>query len=391
MDNFWEIFAGFKDLGSHPEILGMLAIGVVLIYLGIAKRMEPLLLIPIGIGVILANLPLGEAVIEASGEQTSGFLHYFYKYALFNGIIPLLIFLGLGALTDFEPLLARPMTFLLGAAAQFGVFVALLGTIALGKLPWFDFNLADAASVAIIGGAEGPTTIYVAAKMQQLAVNPAHASTFAAVVVACYSYMALVPIIQPPVIRLLTSRKERLVKMSYAARPVSQKAKIVFPIVTILLSGLFIPKAAPLIGMFMFGNLLRESGVVPRLAGAAQNEMMNIVTILLGITVGSTMVAAQFFTASTIAVFALGIVAFVMATAAGVLLGKLMYVLSNGQVNPMIGAAGVSAVPMAARVVQKMATKEDPSNFLLMHAMGPNVAGAIGAAVAGGVLLSLVT
>lgn len=385
--NVWEIFEGFKDLGSDPATLGMLAIGVLLIFLGIAKKMEPLLLIPIGIGVILANLPLGEAVVVATGEETSGFLYYFYKYALFNGIIPLLVFLGLGALTDFEPLLARPMTFLLGAAAQFGVFAALLGTIALGLLPWFDFNLQDAASVAIIGGAEGPTTIYVAAKMQQAG---AHATTFAAVVVACYSYMALVPIIQPPIIRALTTRKERLVKMPYAERPVSRKTKIIFPIVTMLLCGLFIPKAAPLIGMFMFGNLLRESGVVPRLAGAAQNELMNIVVIILGITVGSTMVADRFFTLSTIAVFVLGIFAFASATAAGVLLGKLMYRLTKGKVNPMIGAAGVSAVPMAARVVQNMATKEDPSNFILMHAMGPNVAGAIGAAVAGGVLLAMI-
>ena len=266
--NFWEIFAGFTDLGSNPLILGMLAIGVLLIFLGIAKRLEPLLLVPIGIGIILANLPLGEAVNPATGEVTGGFLFYFYEYALFNGIIPLLIFLGLGALTDFEPLLARPATFLLGAAAQFGVFIALIGTIALGSLPWFDFNLQDAASVAIIGGAEGPTTIYVAAKMQQIG---AHEATFAAVVVACYSYMALVPIIQPPIIRLLTTRKERLVKMPYAERPISRRTKIIFPVVTILLCGLFIPKAAPLIGMFMFGNLLRECGVVERLAGAAQN------------------------------------------------------------------------------------------------------------------------
>ena len=385
--NFWEIFAGFTDLGSNPLILGMLAIGVLLIFLGIAKRLEPLLLVPIGIGIILANLPLGEAVNPATGEVTGGFLFYFYEYALFNGIIPLLIFLGLGALTDFEPLLARPATFLLGAAAQFGVFIALIGTIALGSLPWFDFNLQDAASVAIIGGAEGPTTIYVAAKMQQIG---AHEATFAAVVVACYSYMALVPIIQPPIIRLLTTRKERLVKMPYAERPISRRTKIIFPVVTILLCGLFIPKAAPLIGMFMFGNLLRECGVVERLAGAAQNELMNIVTIVLGITVGSTMIAERFFTLSTIAVFVLGIFAFAAATAAGVILGKIMYLLSKGKVNPMIGAAGVSAVPMAARVVQNMASKEDPSNFLLMHAMGPNVAGAIGAAVAGGVLLSLV-
>jgi oxaloacetate decarboxylase beta subunit len=385
--NITNIFEGFKDLGSDPRILGMLAIGLVLIFLGIAKRMEPLLLIPIGTGIILANLPLGESVNPATGEVTGGFLYYFYTYALFNGLIPLLVFLGLGALTDFEPLLARPVTFLLGAAAQFGVFVALIGTLALGETPWFDFGLKEAASVAIIGGAEGPTTIYVAAKMQQIGADP---GIFAAVVVACYSYMALVPIIQPPVIKLLTSKKERLVRMPYAERPVPRRAKIIFPVVTIVLCGLFIPRAAPLIGMFMFGNLLRECGVVERLAGAAQNELMNIVTIMLGLTVGSTMIASSFFTLDTIAVFVLGIIAFITATAAGVLLGKLMYILSKGKVNPMIGAAGVSAVPMAARVVQNMASKEDPGNFLLMHAMGPNVAGAIGAAVAGGVLLSLV-
>ena len=387
LGNFWNIFEGFKDLGSNPLMLGMLAIGVILIFLGIAKRMEPLLLIPIGTGIILANLPLGESVNPATGEMTGGFLYYFYEYGLFNGLIPLLIFLGLGALTDFEPLLARPVTFLLGAAAQFGVFIALIGTLALGMTPWFDFGLKEAASVAIIGGAEGPTTIYVAAKMQQIGADP---GIFAAVVVACYSYMALVPIIQPPVIRLLTTKRERQIKMSYPERPVPQRAKIVFPVVVIVLCGLFIPRAAPLIGMFMFGNLLRECGVVERLAGAAQNELMNIVTILLGLTVGSTMIAARFFTLDTIAVFVLGIFAFISATAAGVLLGKLMCVLTKGKVNPMIGAAGVSAVPMAARVVQNMAAKEDPSNFLLMHAMGPNVAGAIGAAVAGGVLLSLV-
>jgi oxaloacetate decarboxylase beta subunit len=387
LGNFWNIFEGFKDLGSNPLMLGMLAIGVILIFLGIAKRMEPLLLIPIGTGIILANLPLGESVNPATGEVTGGFLYYFYEYALFNGLIPLLIFLGLGALTDFEPLLARPVTFLLGAAAQFGVFIALIGTLALGMTPWFDFGLKEAASVAIIGGAEGPTTIYVAAKMQQIGADP---GIFAAVVVACYSYMALVPIIQPPVIRLLTTKRERQIRMSYPEHPVPQRTKIVFPVVVIVLCGLFIPRAAPLIGMFMFGNLLRECGVVERLAGAAQNELMNIVTILLGLTVGSTMIAARFFTLDTIAVFVLGIFAFIMATAAGVLLGKLMCVLTKGKVNPMIGAAGVSAVPMAARVVQNMAAKEDPSNFLLMHAMGPNVAGAIGAAVAGGVLLSLV-
>ncbi|MDY6892720.1 MAG: sodium ion-translocating decarboxylase subunit beta, partial [Chloroflexota bacterium] len=288
LGNLTNIFEGFQALADNPSTLGMLFIAVLLIYLGIGKRMEPLLLIPIGIGIIMANLPLGEAIVVASEPETSGFLYYFYKYALFNGIIPLLIFLGLGALTDFEPLLAKPSTFLLGAAAQFGVFVALIGTLALGLLPWFDFGLKEAASVAIIGGAEGPTTIYVAAKMQALGADP---NIFSAVVVACYSYMALVPIIQPPVIKLLTTKKERQIKMAYAERPVSRRTKIIFPIVSIILCGLFVPRAAPLIGMFMFGNLMRECGVVERLAGAAQNELMNIVTILLGITVGSTMVA----------------------------------------------------------------------------------------------------
>ena len=381
------IFEGFRDLGSNPEMLGMLAIGVILIFLGISKKLEPLLLIPIGTGIVLANLPLSVAVHPQSGEITGGFLYYFYEYALFNGIIPLLVFLCLGALTDFEPLLAKPVTFLLGAAAQFGIFVALIGTLALGLTPWFDFGLKEAASVAIIGGAEGPTTIYVAARMQQLGAAP---NIFAAVVVACYSYMALVPIIQPPVIRALTSREERMIKMPYAERPVSRRTKIIFPVVVTLLCGLFIPRAVPLIGMFMFGNLLRECLVADRLSVTAQNDLMNIVTIVLGLTVGSTMLASSFFTLDTIAVFLLGIVAFVSATAAGVLLGKLMCRLSKGKINPMIGAAGISAFPMSARVVQRVGQEEDFSNFLLMHAMGPNVAGAIGAAVAGGVLLSLV-
>jgi len=387
MDNFSDIFVGFTDLWSNPQLLGMIAIALVLIYLGIAKQMEPLLLIPIGVGIILANMPLGEAIMPIVGTESGGFLYYFRHYLLLNGIIPLLIFFGLGAHTDFEPLLARPSTFLLGAAAQFGVFAALIGTILLGLLPIFDFNLKDAASVAIIGGAEGPTTVYVASKMWQLG---AHDSTLPAVIVACYSYMALVPIIQPPIIRLLTTKKERMIKMAYAERPVSRKTKILFPIITFLLCGLFIPKAIPLIGMFTFGNLLRECGVADRLLKTAQNELMNITIILLGITVGSLMIASDFFTLSTIAVFILGIFAFASATAAGLILGKVMCRLSGGKINPMIGAAGVSAVPMAARVVQNMAAKEDSSNFILMHAMGPNVAGAIGAAVAGGILLALI-
>jgi len=358
----------------------MWAIGGVLIYLGIAKKFEPLLLVGIGSGIILANLPLEELVKPATDTEMGGILWYFRTYLLETEIIPLLIFLGLGALTDFEPMLSNPRTILLGAAAQLGVFIALVGAIALG------FELRGAASIAIIGGADGPTTIYVATKMQQMG-GP---DILGAVAVAAYSYMALVPIIQPPIIRLLTTKEERKVRMPYAFRPVSRRTKIIFPLALAIVVGVIVPKAAPIVGMFAFGNLLRECGVVERLSSTAQNELMNIVTILLGITVGSTMPAAVFLEWGTIKIFLLGLFAFGFSTAGGVLLGKLMYRLSGKRINPIIGAAGVSAVPMAARVAQSEATREDPENFLLMHAMGPNVAGVIGTATAAGVLIALV-
>lgn len=378
-----ELLSGLEGLWSEPRILVMLVIGCVLVYLGIAKKYEPLLLIPIGVGIILANFPVSELTMKPEGDVAGGILWYFNEYALSTEIMPLLIFLGLGALTDFEPMLSNPRTILLGAGAQFGVLCALVGALALDYLPWFEFGLREAASVAIVGGADGPTTIYVATKLD--------VDILGAVAVAAYSYMALVPIIQPPVIRLLTTREERRIKMPYTFRPVSRRTKILFPVVTSILVGLLLPKAAPLIGILMFGNLLRECGVVERLAGAAQNELMNIVTILLGLTVGSTMPAHIFLQPETIAIFILGLVAFALSTAGGVLLGKLMCHLSGRTINPMIGAAGVSAVPMSARVVQTMGQAEDPSNFLLMHAMGPNVAGVIGTATVAGVLLALVS
>ncbi|MFQ5924729.1 MAG: sodium ion-translocating decarboxylase subunit beta, partial [Dehalococcoidia bacterium] len=374
------LLEGFKALADDPGTLIMLVIGGVLIYLGIARKFEPLILIGIGVGIILANLPLAELVKPATDAETGGLLWYFQEYLLATEIIPLLIFLGLGALTDFEPMLSNPRTILLGAAAQLGVFIALLGAIAL------DFDLRGAASIAIIGGADGPTTIYVATKMQEMG-GPL---ILGAVAVAAYSYMALVPVIQPPIIRLLTTKEERRVRMPYTFRPVSRRTKIIFPIALAIVGGIIVPRAVPLLGMLAFGNLLRESGVVERLSSTAQNELMNIVTILLGLTVGSTMPAAIFLQWGTIQIFLLGLIAFGFSTAGGVLLGKLMYRLSGKRINPIIGAAGVSAVPMAARVAQSEASREDPENFLLMHAMGPNVAGVIGTATVAGVLIALV-
>ena len=372
------LFEGFTDLG--PGTLIMLVIGGVLIYLGIARRFEPLLLIGIGAGMILANLPVGELVKPATDGEMGGILWYFRTYLLETEVIPLLIFLGLGALTDFEPMLSNPRTILLGAAAQLGVFIALIGAVAIG------FDLRGAASIAIIGGADGPTTIYVATKMHEMG-GP---DILGAVAVSAYSYMALVPIIQPPIIRLLTTKEERAVRMPYTFRPVSRRTKIIFPLALAIVVGIIVPKAAPIVGMFAFGNLLRESGVVERLSSTAQNELMNIVTILLGITVGSTMSAVIFLKVETIEIFFLGLAGFCFSTAGGVLLGKLMYRLSGKKINPIIGAAGVSAVPMAARVCQREASREDPENFLLMHAMGPNVAGVIGTATVAGVLIGLV-
>ncbi|MFQ5913860.1 MAG: sodium ion-translocating decarboxylase subunit beta [Nitrospinota bacterium] len=346
----------------------MLLIGGILVYLAIRKGFEPLLLLPIGIGAVLSNLPMGGMFAEG------GLLYYFY-FGVKLGIFPPLIFLGIGALTDFGPLLANPKTIFLGAAAQFGIFGTLLGALALG------FNPAEASSIGIIGGADGPTAIYLTSKLAPHLLGP--------VAVAAYSYMALVPIIQPPIMKALTTPAERRVVM-VQRKPVSKPARILFPIVSLFFTGLVLPSAAPLVGMLMLGNLFRECGVVDRLLRTTENELLNIVTILLGLSVGASMTAERFVNMETLFIIVLGFVAFSIGTATGVVFGKIMAALSKDAINPLIGAAGVSAVPMAARVVQKVGQEADRHNFLLMHAMGPNVAGVIGSAIAAGVLLSLV-
>ena len=353
----------------------MILIGVGLIYLAIARKFEPLLLVPIGFGAILANIPV------AGIAEEGGLLWYVYHIGIETGVFPLLIFLGVGALTDFGALIAMPSTLMLGAAAQFGIFATLLGALALNFIPGFDFTLADASAISIIGGADGPTAIFLTSMLAPDLLGP--------IAVAAYSYMALVPIIQPPIMRALTTEAERKVVMQQL-RPVSKLEKIMFPFTVMLLCMLFLPSAAPLIGMLMLGNLLREAGVVERLSRAAQNEIINVVTIFLGLAVGSKLQSDTFLTVETLGILALGAVAFCIGTATGVLMGKIMYRVSGGKVNPLIGAAGVSAVPMAARVVNKVGLEADHHNFLLMHAMGPNVAGVIGSAVAAGVLLALV-
>jgi len=351
----------------------MIAISGVLIYLAIRKGFEPLLLLPIGFGGILANIPIADIAGPA------GLLGQVYGFGLATGVFPLLIFMGVGALTDFGPLIAHPKTALLGAAAQFGIFAALIGALALSRYLGFEFTLRDAASVAIIGGADGPTAIFVASRLSPRLLG--------AVAVAAYSYMALVPIIQPPIMRLLTSDAERKLEMRQL-RPVSKAEKILFPLVVLGICILLLPSATPLIGALMFGNLVREAGVVERLSKTLQNAFVNIVTILLGLAVGSKLEAAQFLRLETLGILVLGLLAFAIGTATGVLLGKLMNRLSREKVNPLIGAAGVSAVPMAARVANKVGLQYNRENFLLMHAMGPNVAGVIGSAIAAGVLLS---
>ena len=352
----------------------MMAVGGGLIYLAIAKKFEPLLLVPIGFGAVLSNIP----VAGIGGHD--GMIGMIYEVGVETGIFPLLIFMGVGALTDFGALIARPSTLLLGAAAQFGIFATLIGAVALNFVPGFEFTLQDASAIAIIGGADGPTAIFLASRLAP--------DLLGAIAVAAYSYMALVPIIQPPIMRALTTKKERAVVMQQM-RPVSQLERILFPIVVLLLCAALLPSAAPLIGMLTFGNLLRESGVVERLSRAAQNEIINIVTIMLGLAIGSKLSADKFLAVETLGILVLGALAFCIGTAAGVIMGKIMYRVSGGKVNPLIGAAGVSAVPMAARVVNKVGLEEDHHNFLLMHAMGPNVAGVIGSAVAAGVLLAL--
>src|SRR5574344_2846761 len=352
----------------------MWLIGGILIYLAIKKDMEPSLLLPMGFGAILVNLPMSGAVTQViDGVKEIGAIDVLFDAGIANELFPLLLFVGIGAMIDFGPLLSNPKLMIFGAAAQFGIFF----TLCLASM-FFDIN--DAASIAVIGAADGPTSIIVAQKLNSKYIG--------AIMVAAYSYMALVPIIQPPIIRLLTTKKERAIKMDQL-RPVSKKEKILFPIIVTIITVLIVPACAPLIGMLMLGNLIKESGVVPNLVHTAANALLYIVTILLGLSVGATATGSTFLTLQTIEIFALGIFAFAISTAAGVLGGKVMCWATHGKVNPMIGAAGVSAVPMAARVVQKEGQRADPENFLLMHAMGPNVAGVIGSAIAAGILLTL--
>ncbi|QBG49225.1 sodium ion-translocating decarboxylase subunit beta [Verrucomicrobia bacterium S94] len=354
----------------------MILVGLLLIFLAIKKGFEPLLLLPIGFGAILTNIPMAGISAGPMPGQPGGFLYYFYTVGVESGVFPLLIFMGVGAMTDFGPLLANPKTALLGAAAQFGIFVALLGAMACGGL----FNLQDAAAIGIIGGADGPTAIFLASRLSP--------NLLGAIAVAAYSYMALVPIIQPPIMRMLTTKEERAIEMKQL-RHVTKTEKIVFPLLVLMLCLLLLPSATPLIGMLMLGNLMKESTVVDRLSDTAQNSLINIVTIMLGLAVGSKLAADKFLNVQTLGILLLGLGAFVIGTAAGVIIAKIMNKFSKDQINPLIGSAGVSAVPMAARVSNKVGLEANPQNFLLMHAMGPNVAGVIGSAVAAGVLLAL--
>jgi oxaloacetate decarboxylase beta subunit len=374
-----------KEAGEHHEKgllppgagqFVMIVVGLGLIYLAIGKKFEPLLLLPIGFGAILANIPVAGIAEPGLPGNPAGFLYIIYNMGVANGLFPLLIFMGVGAMTDFGPLLANPKTALLGAAAQFGIFTTLLGALAMGGM----FSLQDAAAIGIIGGADGPTAIFLASRLSP--------DLLGSIAVAAYSYMALVPIIQPPVMRLLTSKEERAIEMKQL-RHVTKTEKIVFPLIVLVICILLLPSATPLIGMLMLGNLMRECGVVERLSNTAQNALINIVTIMLGLAVGSKLAADKFLNLKTLGILVLGVVAFEIGTAAGVLLAKLMNKLSKEKINPLIGAAGVSAVPMAARVANKVGLEENSHNFLLMHAMGPNVAGVIGSAVAAGVLLAL--
>jgi oxaloacetate decarboxylase beta subunit len=355
--------------------LMMIIVGFVIIYLGAVKDFEPLLLIPIGFGTVLVNVPLA-----FMGDPPHGFLHIIYEAGVGNEFFPLIIFMGIGALTDFGPLIANPKTALLGAAAQFGVFGTLFGITASNLIPGVDFNMLQACAVAIIGGADGPTTIYIAGKLAR--------DLMATVAVAAYSYMALVPIIQPPIMRLLTSKHERLIKMRQL-RHVSKVEKVAFPLLVLVLTIFLIPSAAPLIGCLMFGNFIRECGVVDRLNRTLQNELMNIVSIMLSLGVGSQMTPEKFLNWSSGIIVVMGLVAFAIATGTGVIVAKIMNLFLKEKINPLIGSAGVSAVPMAARVSNKVGLEEDPTNFLLMHAMGPNVSGVIGTAIAAGVMIAV--
>ncbi|MDW6018043.1 sodium ion-translocating decarboxylase subunit beta [Vibrio plantisponsor] len=353
----------------------MIMVGCLLLFLAIRKGFEPLLLLPIGFGAVLANIP------NAGFTEPGGLLYYVYHVGIESGVFPLLIFMGVGAMTDFGALIANPKTLWLGAAAQLGIFATLFGAIFLNYVPGMEFTMADASSIAIIGGADGPTAIFLASKLSP--------DLLGAIAVAAYSYMALVPIIQPPIMKALTTPEERQIKMAQL-RHVGKTEKIIFPLIVLLMTILFLPSATPLVGMFCLGNLMREAGVVERLSKTAQNELINIVTIFLGLGVGSKLQADKFLNLETLGILALGAVAFSIGTAGGVIMAKILNKFSKEDINPLIGAAGVSAVPMAARVVNKVGLQANPQNFLLMHAMGPNVAGVLGSAVAAGVLLALV-
>jgi oxaloacetate decarboxylase beta subunit len=432
MDNLLLLWASSGIAQIQAGQAFMIVIGLLLLFLAIRKGFEPLLLVPIGFGGILANIPgaglalsavenavyagdpamlaafadaLGMAITASPAELLAGYygagaplqmaltqlaehasysngmLYNFYTVAIASGVAPLVIFMGVGAMTDFGPLLANPKTLFLGAAAQFGIFATVLGAVGLSSIGLMDFSLSDAAAIGIIGGADGPTAIYVASLLAP--------DLLGAIAVAAYSYMALVPLIQPPIMRALTTEAERRIVM-VQLRQVSRREKIVFPLVLLILVALLLPAAAPLLGMFCFGNLMKECGVVERLSFTAQNALINITTIFLGLSVGSKLVADKFLDINTLGILGLGIIAFAIGTAAGVLIAKLMNKLGGTPLNPLIGSAGVSAVPMAARVSNKMGLEADPHNFLLMHAMGPNVAGVIGSAVAAGVMISLV-
>ena len=388
-----QIIVGFEAIVEDPRIVAMWFIAAGLLYVGIAKRKEPLLLVPISMGILFANLPLGEFIRVGGEGEPTGILRTFQTVGLESDIFPLLIFLGVGTATDFSPMLSNPKTLLLGAGAQAGVFFALIGALLLGALGWFDFGLLEAASIGIIGGADGPTTIFIATRMRELGESLEHVQVrdiVGATAVAAYSYMALVPIIQPPLIRLLTTQNERRIRMEYSSQPVSRRSLILFPIITTIVVSVLVPSASPLIGMLMLGNLIKVSGVVPRLADVSENSLMNATIVILGLSVGATMPGSIFLQPETLGIFVLGLFAFATATMTGILLAKLMNLVSKSKVNPMIGAAGVSAVPMAARVVQDMGQNEDPDNYLLMHAMGPNVAGVIGTATVAGVLIAVV-
>ncbi len=387
MDNLLNLWTSSGLAQLQLGQLSMMVVGFGLLFLAIKKGFEPLLLVPIGFGTVLANIPGAgfelAPIYSAAGqlESPGGLLYYIYSAGIETGLFPLLIFMGVGAMTDFGPLLANPRTLLLGAAAQIGIFTTVLGAVALGHFGILDFDIRDAASIGIIGGADGPTAIFVTSQLSP--------ELLGAVAVAAYSYMALVPIIQPPIMRAMTTQSEREIKMEQL-RPVSKTEKILFPLTLLLLVGMLLPAAAPLLGMFCFGNLMKECGVVNRLSDTVQNALINTVTIFLGLGVGSKMSAEKFLNLETLGILGLGAVAFCIGTAAGVLMAKLLNAVSKDKINPLIGAAGVSAVPMAARVANKVGLEANPQNFLLMHAMGPNVAGVIGSAVAAGVMINLI-